>query len=53
MPGYVIHDDVWNALREYRVPDTLGFGLVAAPVMYSATFEKGQWSRDNCCPMAR
>ncbi len=50
MPGYLIHDDVWKALREYRLPDTLGFGLVPAPVMYSATYENGQWSRGQLLP---
>ena len=50
MAGYVVHDDVWRALREYRLPETLGFGLVLAPVMYSATFADGQWSRGQLLP---
>jgi branched-chain amino acid aminotransferase len=50
MAGYAIHDDVWKALRDFRLPETLGFGLVPAPVMYSATFENGQWSRGQLLP---
>jgi branched-chain amino acid aminotransferase len=50
MAGYVIHEGVWNSLRDFRLPDTLGFGLVPAPVMYSATFENGQWSRGQLLP---
>ena len=50
MAAFVIHDDVWKALREFRLPETLGFGLVPAPVMYSATFENGQWSRGELLP---
>ena len=47
---YKIHDTVWKALEDYRLPATLGFGLVPAPVMYSATFEEGQWSRGELLP---
>jgi branched-chain amino acid aminotransferase len=50
MVGYVIHDEVWRALRDFRLPDTLGFGLVPAPVMYSASFENDQWSRGQLLP---
>lgn len=44
MAGFVIHDDVWKSLKTFQLPETLGFGLVPAPVMYSATYENGQWS---------
>jgi len=50
MTGFVIHDDVWKVLREYRLPDALGFGLVPAPVMYSATYERGRWSQGELLP---
>jgi len=48
--GFVIHDDVWKVLREYRLPEALGFGLVPAPVMYSATYERGRWSQGELLP---
>ena len=50
MAAYVIHDEVWKSLQEFRLPETLGFGLVPAPVMYSATFDNGQWSRGQLLP---
>jgi branched-chain amino acid aminotransferase len=45
MKDLVIRDDVWQSLAAFRLPDTLGFGLVTAPVMYSARFEQGRWQR--------
>ena len=54
MADYIIRDGVWNSVAEFRLPETLGFGLVPAPVMYSATFADGQWSRAaSCCPTVR
>ena len=50
MSGFVIHEDVWKSLQDFRLPETLGFGLVPAPVMYSATYENGQWSRGQLLP---
>jgi len=50
MAGLVVHDHVWKALKDYRQPATLGFGLVPAPVMYSATYENGQWSGGQLLP---
>ncbi len=50
MAGFVIHEDVWSSLRDFRLPESLGFGLVPAPVMYSATYENGQWSRGQLLP---
>jgi branched-chain amino acid aminotransferase len=50
MAGFVIHDDVWKSLQGFRLPETLGFGLVPAPVMYSATYEDDQWSRGQLLP---
>jgi len=43
-------DEVWKCLADFRLPDSLGFGLVAAPVMYSATFEGGQWKQGELLP---
>ena len=50
MANFVIHNDVWKALDNFRLPETLGFGLVPAPVMYSATYENGEWSRGQLLP---
>ena len=47
---YVVRDEVWKCLAGFRLPDSLGFGLVAAPVMYSATFEGGQWKQGELLP---
>jgi branched-chain amino acid aminotransferase len=50
MTGYVIRDGVAKSLREFRLPESLGFGLVPAPVMYSATFDNGRWSEGELLP---
>lgn len=47
---FAIDDGVWKALQQFRLPETLGFGLVPAPVMYSATFADGRWSRGQLLP---
>ncbi|HEX9404823.1 MAG TPA: hypothetical protein VF917_10365 [Steroidobacteraceae bacterium] len=35
-PNYDVAPGVSAALRNFELPDKLGFGLVAAPVMFSA-----------------
>ena len=50
MPGYQIRDGVWQALAQFHLPESLGFGLVPAPVMYSATFEGGKWGPGELLP---
>ena len=45
MASYAIRNDVWKSVAGFRLPETLGFGLVSAPVMFSATFEKGKWDQ--------
>ena len=50
MPDFVIHNSVWKALDDFRLPEKLGFGLIPAPVMYSATFEDGKWSQGQLLP---
>jgi len=47
---YQIRDTVWASLAAFRLPETLGFGLVTAPVMYSASFENGQWLKRELLP---
>lgn len=50
MNNFSIREGVWKSLAEFRLPPTLGFGLVAAPVMYSASFDDGRWSRGELMP---
>lgn len=41
---YTIASGVADSLASFKLPQTLGFGLVTAPVMYSAEFDGTQWS---------
>src|SRR3984957_240231 len=50
MANFIIHNEVWKSLADFRLPDSLGFGLVPAPVMYSATFDNGQWNQGELLP---
>jgi branched-chain amino acid aminotransferase len=50
MPGYVVRDGVWDCIDRFVLPETLGFGLVLAPVMYSATCEDGVWGNRELLP---
>jgi branched-chain amino acid aminotransferase len=50
MANYVVRSDVWKSVADFRLPETLGFGLVPAPVMYSATFENGRWNQGELLP---
>jgi len=50
MPAYHIHKGVWQALEQFQLPASLGFGLVPAPVMYSAIFEGGKWGQGELLP---
>jgi branched-chain amino acid aminotransferase len=47
---YLIRDEVWKSVAAFRLPESLGFGLVPAPAMYSATFENGRWNRGELLP---
>jgi branched-chain amino acid aminotransferase len=38
------------ALKNFVLPDKLGFGLVAAPVMFSAECSNGAWGRGELVP---
>jgi branched-chain amino acid aminotransferase len=37
-------------VADFRLPESLGFGLVPAPAMYSATFANGVWDRGELLP---
>ena len=50
IPDLAIRADVWTGLEQFRLPEKLGFGIVVAPVMYSATFEGGRWNRGELLP---
>ncbi len=50
MADYMIRDGVWKSLANFRLPESLGFGIVLAPVMYSATYSEGQWSQGELLP---
>jgi branched-chain amino acid aminotransferase len=48
--AYRVHPGVQAALASFTLPDQLGFGLVAAPVMFSAECTRGQWTRGELLP---
>jgi branched-chain amino acid aminotransferase len=48
--GYAVAPGVSAALRNFTLPEKLGFGLVAAPVMYSAEWSNGAWGRGELVP---
>jgi branched-chain amino acid aminotransferase len=48
--GYRIAPGVSAALHNFVLPDKLGFGLVAAPVMFSADWSEGGWSHGELIP---
>src|SRR5260370_34212268 len=50
MPNYDVAPGVSAALRNFKLPDKLGFGLVAAPVMFSAEWGNGAWGRGELVP---
>jgi branched-chain amino acid aminotransferase len=48
--AYDIAPGVAAALAEFKLPATLGFGNVAAPVMYTADWRDGDWGRGQLKP---
>ncbi len=50
MSSYVIARGVAAAIEGFHLPERLGFGLVAAPVMYSVDWERGAWGRGQLLP---
>jgi len=49
-PDYDTAPGVSAALRNFKLPDKLGFGLVHAPVMFSAEWSNGAWGRGQLIP---
>jgi branched-chain amino acid aminotransferase len=41
---------VAEAVRQFKAPEKLGFGAVAAPVMFSAEWREGAWGRGQLLP---
>jgi len=50
VPAYDIAPGVAAALRNFTLPERLGFGLVPAPVMFAAEWSNGSWSRGTLKP---
>jgi branched-chain amino acid aminotransferase len=50
MSNYDVAPGASAALRNFALPDKLGFGLVAAPVMFSAEWSDGKWGRGELLP---
>lgn len=50
MTRYRIDPAVAAALARFTLPERLGFGVVAAPVMFSADWSEGQWSAGELLP---
>jgi branched-chain amino acid aminotransferase len=48
--NYDVAPGVSAALKNFVLPDKLGFGSVAAPVMYSAEWADGAWGRGELVP---
>ena len=48
--NYDIAPGVSTALKNFVLPEKLGFGLVAAPVMFSAECADGAWGRGRLIP---
>jgi branched-chain amino acid aminotransferase len=48
--GYDVAPGVSAALRNFKLPEKLGFGNVAAPVMYSIDWANGAWGRGQVMP---
>ena len=50
MSNYTTHPGVAAALAGFSLPEKLGFGLVVAPVMYSAEYADGAWGPGTLLP---
>jgi branched-chain amino acid aminotransferase len=48
--GPEIAPGVLDALKNFRLPEKLGFGTVAAPVMFAAEWSDGRWGRGRLVP---
>ena len=49
-PTYSVDQGVGEALARFTAPSELGFGVVPAPVMFSAEFRDGSWGPGTLLP---
>jgi branched-chain amino acid aminotransferase len=49
---YEVGAGVADALKNFRLPEKLGFGATHAPVMFSAAYQEGSWERGRLIPYA-
>ena len=47
-----IHSGVIEAVSNFQVPETLGFGTVIAPIMYRIDYADGRWGEPQLLPSA-
>ena len=50
IPGYSVAPGVATALANFSAPEELGFGIVPAPVMFSAEYRDGVWGSGEVLP---
>ncbi len=50
MSEFVIAPGVAAALAAFALPEKLGFGIVSAPVMFTAEWSEGRWGRRELLP---
>ena len=50
IPTYSVAQGVETALANFTAPVELGFGVVPAPVMFSADFRDGEWEPGELLP---
>jgi branched-chain amino acid aminotransferase len=50
MSGLTVAPGVAGALATFRLPETLGFGAVSAPVMFSVEWREGGWGQGELLP---
>ncbi|MEJ2442246.1 MAG: branched-chain amino acid aminotransferase [Exilibacterium sp.] len=43
MANLNVHPDVESTIKQFEIPERLGFGVVMAPVMFHAEFQDGRW----------
>jgi branched-chain amino acid aminotransferase len=53
MGDYDIDPGVPEAIQRFELPESLGFGLVDAPVMFEAEWRDGRWERGRLRPHGR
>lgn len=52
MGNYKISSDVASALKDFSLPENLGFGELKVPIMYRADYSDGAWQPGELTPYA-